>query len=150
NALDLDGSPFTLFHIGSPDDPQDERSRQASHELTLSGTTLGEALGYTAGLYFFDERSSSDANQYFDATTFGPLRSFGDAISRIRSWAGYAQGSYALTERLSMILGIRYTRERRELTRQLENCLGGVCTLGVPLFDGSPDVVQRPDFSKHW
>ena len=52
--------------------------QRGSHELTLTGTTLGEALGYTGGLYYFDEHSSSHANQYFDATTFGPLRAFGD------------------------------------------------------------------------
>jgi iron complex outermembrane receptor protein len=142
NAMDLDGSPFTLFHIGSPDDPQDEKSRQASHELTASGTALGEALGYTGGLYFFDERSSSAASQYFGATTFGPMRSFGEVVSRIRSWAAYAQTSYALSERLALVLGLRHTQERREMLRQLEG--------GVPLFDGSPDLLQRPDWSKRW
>jgi iron complex outermembrane receptor protein len=151
NAMDLDGSPFTLFHIGSPDDPQEENSRQTSHELSLSGTTLGEALGYTGGLYYFDERSSSRATQYF-GTAFGGagLDAFGEVISRIRSWAAYAQGSYALTDRLALVLGIRNTHERREMLRQLENCAFGSCTTGVPLFEGSPDLLQRPEWSQRW
>jgi iron complex outermembrane receptor protein len=127
-ATDLDGSPFSLADIGREGNPQDEKSRQSSHELTVTGSTLGEKLDYVSGLYYFDERSSNNATQYFD-TAFGGLgfRTFGDLVSEIRSWAIYAQGSYALTERLDLVLGLRQTKERREATRNTATCTGADC-----------------------
>jgi iron complex outermembrane receptor protein len=152
NAMDLDGSPFALFHIGSPQRPGDEESRQSSHELMLNGIGLEDRLRYNAGLYFFDERSTSRATQFF-GTAFGGqgLEAVGSVESRVRSWAAYAQGSFALGDRLDLTLGLRQTRERRAITRQTENCLGVFpCDVGVPPFDGSPDRVQRPSFSERW
>jgi len=152
NAMDLDGSPFPLFHIGSPDQPGDEESRQTSQELRLTGTGVQERLRYQTGLYFFDERSTSRASQFF-GTAFGGLglESRGDLVSRIRSWAVYAQISLGLSERLDLTLGVRHTKERRSITRQLENCVGAFpCEVGIPLFDGSPVLVQRPSFSRRW
>jgi iron complex outermembrane receptor protein len=136
NAMDLDGSPFSLFDIGRPENPQDEKSRASSHELSLNGAALAERLRYTSGVFFFDERSSSNANQYFDSASFMggsfPLRVFGDVVSRIRSWAGYAQGTYALVDHLELTLGVRHTEERREITRFVEG------------------AVPRTDRSKRW
>jgi iron complex outermembrane receptor protein len=155
NATDTDGSPLSLFDVGRPENPQDEKSRQSSHELTLNGSVLDENLRYTTGLYYFDERSSNEATQFFDSA-FGGLgfTNFGVVVSRIESYAAYAQGYYSLTDRLDLALGIRHTEERREVLTDTLGCsaaFGGCALVGVPLTPaaGAPRV-RRPDFSDRW
>jgi iron complex outermembrane receptor protein len=160
NQTDLDGSPYAIFHIGWPGNDNKEKSRQSSHELTLSGTTLGEKLRYTTGLYYFDERSSNFGPQEFP-TAFGGLGFLtrGGVVSRVKSWALYGQGSYDLTERLSFTAGIRSTYEKREATRDNEDCsalfqlfFGQRCFRGVSIAPGALPFqrVNRPDVDDRW
>lgn len=53
---------------------------------------------------------------------------FVDAID-IDSYAAYGQGTFALTERLSLSAGLRYTYERKEFTTELKRNAAGVTTL---------------------
>jgi iron complex outermembrane receptor protein len=124
---DSDATPFILFHNGEPWDPVREKSRQHSDELTVSGLLLNEALQYTTGLYYFEERSSTESSSYFGNIDSPPfpapvikLLSRSNLVSKVRAWGAYAQSSYSLTDRLRFNAGIRTTYERRRMDRKFD------------------------------
>lgn len=80
-----------------------------SQELQLSGTGMDERLNWTLGAYYFDEDGVEDdfvAFASFDITSGG--------FFTTEDYALFAQGTYDLTDKLSLTLGIRYTDEEKE------------------------------------
>lgn len=105
--LDLDATPQAFFGVYV-----DEDQHQFSQELQL--TYAGDRLNAVAGLFYFDET---------DLTYSGLL---GPAIGlvtgsindqRNRSYAAYGQIGYALTDRLNLTAGLRYTYEDKDFAR---------------------------------
>ncbi len=85
-----------------------EKQRQFSQEFNLSGE-IG-ALTYVAGLYYFHENVQT--NQIINANvprTFTAILPEGSTDSR----AGFVQGTYNLTDSLSLTAGLRYTDEKK-------------------------------------
>jgi iron complex outermembrane receptor protein len=100
---DTDG---TALNIRRTD--QFESQRQFSQELNLSGD-LGN-LSYILGLYYFDENIQVDSA----VTTFAAnIRANFAPVIETAALAGFVQANYAVTERLSLTAGARYTRERK-------------------------------------
>ena len=100
--------------------------RQLSGELQLSGVTGG--LSYTAGLFVIGERAklsptAAFADIFYTCGCYYPPGNLPRLSTEPRqvgsdSYAGYAQGTYALTDRLSATLGARYSHERKTLDGQ--------------------------------
>ena len=99
--------------VGSPDTPRsprallaepgDQEQGQLSQELQISGRALDGRLRYVAGLFWLAESTRDEA-----------LASGGLELDS-QSRAAYGQGTYDLTERLSVTLGARLGAERKRI-----------------------------------
>lgn len=105
--LDLDATELAIFGVYDFED-QDQFSQE--FQLTYGG----DRLNWVAGLYYFQE----------DDRTYSGL--YGPAIALVtgsvndqhnESYALYGQGTYDLTDRLSLTAGLRYTYERKDFDR---------------------------------
>lgn len=118
-GTDLDGTYFSILESDIS-----VEQRQFSGELQLTGAN--SALSYVAGLFLFRERSKllplgTIQNEvlytcgcFFTADNqpqfTRPRLSLGSD-----SYAGYAQGAYRLSDRLSVTLGARYSYEKKSI-----------------------------------
>ncbi len=117
-GIDID---LLYFNIGQFDPPVNHH--QLSGELQLSGSRGG--LSYTGGLFVISERAKLLPTPAFTDVLYtcgcyytpGTLPELTTEPRQLGtdSYAGYAQGTYKLTGRLSATLGARYTHERKTL-----------------------------------
>ena len=105
-VLDLTDQPVSIYTLYT-----DNRSRQLSQELQLSGKAADGRLNYVVGLYYFDEHSTA----FIGDLLFQSVYFRKDLAVQTRSYAAYAQADYALTDKLSVTLGGRYTRDRKRI-----------------------------------
>ena len=84
------------------------RQHQFSEELTLLGKS--ERFDWVLGGYYFDERNREPLT--LAIVPFG-VSHIQRPLLRARSYAGFGQGEYHLSDRLSVIAGLRYTTERK-------------------------------------
>jgi len=108
--IDFDNTAERIFDVPAIYDDE-----QFSQEFQLNYDS--DNLTFVSGLYYFDGESCGQ----FDAI----LENFGQSLSlpgltrevsgcnNSESYAVYAQGSYSLTDKLSMTLGARYTTEEK-------------------------------------
>jgi len=104
--LDLSDSPIPIFRLYTIND-----SDQFSQEIKLSGTAMNDKLQYSTGIFYFDEDSYSFIADRF----FG-----GGLLAReykvdVESIAVYFDGSYDLTDKMSLIFGGRYTKDEKSI-----------------------------------
>lgn len=133
DRTDVDGTPFEPLLIGFDHGTDAEgysyRQKQFSDELQVSGKLADDRLNYIAGLYYF---SGSDYQRM--QLAFAPDYAFCGAdvcpsyaptgvgaflreyTIKSKSKAVYAQMSYALTDRLNITAGGRWTWEQTKLT----------------------------------
>ncbi len=109
--LDLDATPvnaFSIFYFNEQD--------QVSQEFQLSYE--GERASLVSGLYYFEEDGST-----FDGGMFGNfLIGFaGEAEFKTNSQAIFSQIDYTFTDKLTGILGFRYTEEEKDYYRIVED-----------------------------
>jgi iron complex outermembrane receptor protein len=117
---DTDG---TSLNIRRTDQFEDQH--QFSQELNLIGKT--GALSFILGGYYFDEHILVDSS----VTTFASnLRANFNPVIDTSALAGFAQGSYAITKRISLTAGIRYTRENKKFDQRATNF---ALSTGLPL-----------------
>ena len=95
---------------------QFEDQHQFSQEVNLTGKA--GALTYILGAYYFNEHILVDSSVTTYATNvranFNPTINT-DAI------AGFAQGSFAVTEQITLTAGIRYTSEKKKFDQIATN-----------------------------
>jgi iron complex outermembrane recepter protein len=105
-GFDFDGSPLPMLEPSF-----DTYQKQWSHEAQLTGVAIDDRLNWTGGLYLFHE--DGDLTDY---VTFpgGLLQIYGENYFDNDAWALFAQVNFALTDRLGLTLGARYTDERKE------------------------------------
>ncbi len=139
---------------------------QWSQEFRLSGVSFNDKLEWVFGVYFFEEDSNEKSNLYFfrDVTapspedwpffsvpfpfsprfdTFGDIALFTQGLSSSRevivnnrSSAVFFEGNYALTDKFTVTMGMRYTEDDREFIRGQTRPDGGLQTPACP--DGTP------------
>ena len=95
---------------------------QFTQEIQLSGN-ITDDIDFVVGAYYFEEDFIEDNFQEF-LVNLGPFNNFavlhGPAGAPFayegenRSWAVYANGSWAFTERLAASVGVRYSRDDKE------------------------------------
>ncbi|NEX94787.1 TonB-dependent receptor [Caulobacter sp. 17J65-9] len=105
--LDLDATAFGFFGVYD-----DEAQNQVSQEF--QATYTGDRLTAVGGLYYFREHDLTYSGLYGPdiALVTGSLN---DQTNT--SYAVYGQGSYALTDALSLTAGLRYTWESKDFAR---------------------------------
>lgn len=102
---DLDFTLNELFHTRYFPERQD----QFTQEINLNGE-IGN-LEFVTGVFYYKENVDS----FYNANIFNAILATQGIDVTTESVAGFAQGSYRLTERLSTTLGIRYTRDSKEV-----------------------------------
>lgn len=137
--LDVDGSPLPILDILVL-----QEQEQFSEELRATYEDK-DGLSLTAGLYYFHDNDTTFSGvDNGAATLFGfPVTAFGFQTSSLAetrqktdSYAVFADLTYALTARLNLSAGARYTWENRSSARRFEN-----------FFDPTVSVIQdTPDF----
>ena len=119
NDEDLDAS---IFNILSAHNSQAED--QYTEELQASGTALGERLTYVGGIYYYDTSAKDNsASLSLGGTTPTLFRNhLGD-----ESVATYGQTTYAVTSKIHVTGGLRWTTETKDL--QTQNSAGTACNI---------------------
>jgi len=98
----------------------DSSHDQYTQEVKLVGNTLDGRLDYVAGFYYFYEDNKTDFVDVFTINpapgVFAPLV-LADRIlnNETEAFAGYLQLDYRLTDEITLIGGIRYTDETKEI-----------------------------------
>ena len=124
-GADLDNSAAFVTHtVHFPED-----QTQFTQELLLNGD-LGP-LNVVGGFFYFNEDVTSFFNNQF--ALFSIYQSNGIA-NETNSYAGFVQGTYQLTDALSVTAGVRYTKDKKD----------GVNTSGADFVD--PVIGVIPDF----
>ena len=108
---DFDATGFPIFETR-----REQTNTQFSQEFNGNSDFGGSKFNLTAGLYFFTQRY--DLTQHFTALFFSPLPP-GGALNNIttqrsNSYAAYAEGSYQVTDQVSLTLGGRYTIDTKK------------------------------------
>ncbi|AUN31509.1 TonB-dependent receptor [Niveispirillum cyanobacteriorum] len=114
SSTDFDGSPYVVFEF--PDNR--ERQHQYSGELRYA-SNFSDTVEFTAGLYYFTQEMyiAERRAAYASGPATAPVisRTVGIAKTDDSSYAVFGQGSVKFTDQLSLILGGRYTVEKKEI-----------------------------------
>lgn len=121
---DLDGTPYPEIEQEIQIDHE-----QISQELQLSGRAFNNRLNWIAGFFYFHEQGTDLEDipflQAIAATGMARVgRGFKEYVevgpplfifigTDTKSYAGYGQGTYSLTEKLAVTAGVRYTYEKK-------------------------------------
>jgi iron complex outermembrane receptor protein len=142
-ANDYDGSPFPLIGITGNLTPDltnvsnpgrfYNKTKQLSEEFQIQGKTADGRLDYTIGFYYMHQVNTFDSEvSFFNFYPVGPdVKVHYAQESRSDSFAGFAQGTYALTDQLNLTAGIRYTSDKTQAL-QLPGSDWYGCTQRVP------------------
>jgi iron complex outermembrane recepter protein len=105
-ANDLDGSPILIASTLAS-----LREKQFSQELQLNIDAFGDRLKSVLGAYYFYESNSNLENAYLSE---GLGQFYGPYTNKNKSYALYTHNSVKLTDALSLTLGARYTKDKKE------------------------------------
>jgi iron complex outermembrane receptor protein len=132
----LSGVPGLAGLLISSDGEMD----QWSEELQLLGTAFGDRLNYLVGAFYLNE----DGEQDFAGTLAG-FGEFDEAIdNETDSYAVFADGSYALTDRLSLTAGVRWTKDEKDYTDTCTDSTAPGTDDLPPPFGTGPFIQCRP------
>ena len=106
-SIDLDSTPLPLFSQG------DIRARTDafSQELQINGKKLDDRLNFVAGAFYYNERNPA-------ILTDAPILLGGHAAltptaRSVKSYAGYFDGTFSLTSKLTLLGGYRYSEDHK-------------------------------------
>jgi iron complex outermembrane receptor protein len=106
-AIDPDGSPIDINQ-----NSQKQSQHQISQELQLNGDALNGRLKYTGGLYYFNE---GGFEHDYVTLAAGELQINGTDAIDTSSYAAYVHANYTVTDKLSLILGARYSYDHKTI-----------------------------------
>ena len=98
--LDATTLPFFQIFVGPVD-------KTLSQEFLLNSKP-GSRLQWTAGLNYFQVKDTWDVQASFGGSAFFP---FGGSSTTTKSWAGFADLTYAVTDKLFLTAGARYSHD---------------------------------------
>jgi iron complex outermembrane receptor protein len=133
--IDIDATTLELGDVFVGVD-QDQVSQE------LQAIYQSDRLTVVGGLYYLRENVSSDQIAFADSFTLGFSPGFTRTISddlETTSWAAYTNASFALTDRLNLSAGVRYTEEEKTYNRTTS-----VYLVGTPLPPGAVPTLGTP------
>ncbi len=119
---------------------QFEGQHQFSQEFNLTGKTGG--LTYILGAYYFNEHILVDSS----VTTYPTVRANFNPTINTDALAGFAQGSFAVTDQVTLTAGIRYTSETKKFDQIATNFS---LVTGLPLAT-YPRIYSTKNTYKAW
>lgn len=148
---DIDSTPRSVFHARTITEAE-----QFSNELRYA-TTFEEVVDLTAGVYYF-QQDTAYAEERLLFADFPSLRSLalqavggrltGGGVQRQTTWGLFSQFDVALSDRLTLNVGGRYTVEEKEasINSLLINLgpSGANCAIAANGEDGGCTFVQPP------
>lgn len=118
-AEDSDVSPANIFHYSQAEDVQ-----QHSHELRFGWQS--DRMRSLVGAYylnidgdyiqdsdFFGQTDFDWSEAFFGIPEPGGIRIFSDAAQKTRTWALFGQLDFMLTDQVTLVTGLRYTRDKK-------------------------------------
>ena len=149
--VDVDGSPYRVIAAdgGGTSPGEGLRANEYTEEIQILGKALQQKLSYVAGFYYENENDIDQDNlEVLDLAPLIPVtkaRYLADATDV--SYAGYAQGTYDLSQLtgvkgLGFTAGLRYTIEQTS-AEQLK---------GSPFYDfpGAPSTLKNTVDKLSW
>jgi iron complex outermembrane receptor protein len=107
------------------------RNHTLTQELRLNGN-VAKALDYTVGGFFLDQVTTYESHQILDyvipATPFDFVQN--DPVHE-KIYAGFANGTWHITDALDFNAGVRYTHQDKEYTYVRQNPPGTQDQLGI-------------------
>jgi len=107
------------------------RQHQFSEEFQVLGKSLDDRLNWIGGIFYYDEK----ANQTFtndNFAAFGLLFGPSAYSTESKSIAAYGQADYALTDKLKVSVGLRFSHDKKDFASLTPNGPG----LTAPLVAG--------------
>ena len=101
---DIDSSPFFLFHSGTETE-QEQYSNELRYAVSLN------RLDLTVGGFWFDQNIAYTETR--DLPPLSALTFYGGGAQDHQVLGAFANGKFALTDALSVIAGIRWSREEK-------------------------------------
>ncbi|MDA5194831.1 TonB-dependent receptor [Govanella unica] len=147
---DPDGSPVVLVQTSNVMDTE-----QFSQEFQFTGKAMNDRLTWLAGAYYFKETGSDDVTAnigwgIFEALGI-PLSIHGPTIVDNRSYAAFLNLNYAITDKLNLSGGIRYSEDKKKATVNQYFTDLGILALANPVgkknFD---DVTPKVSLDYRW
>ena len=95
-------------------------AEQFTQEIRLAGL-INESVTYVAGLFYFDEEQTADGGNSINIALAHPI--FGDVLNfrnrsvrsvDTRHASAFGEVTWDITDRFSLVLGARYTDEKKE------------------------------------
>ena len=106
-GTDVDGTRFSRFHTGGF-----LESRAYSNELRYSGSAFDKRLAFTIGSFLYKATIDNVTQQnIFDFAIFNE----GGGNQDTESYAFFTESEYRLTDNWSMLFGLRYSNEKKEV-----------------------------------
>ena len=157
DGFDYDGSPYHFFETQGtltanevkvvPTQGFEQSTRQFSNELQLQGKALDGALDFVVGGYYLNQRFRVESNLTFGHPIFVFPFTYTAQINT-ESIAGFAQGTFKATDRLSLTGGFRWTHDKTRMV-QLPGSLfvgGGTNFFPEETSAGKPSWTVSVDF----
>lgn len=99
---------------------QTGRNRSITQEFQLTSDSAGSPFEWVVGAFYFNDNTRIENEAY--GTCVGttcaaapvPIRTIADA--KTRSYSGYGEGTYSITDTTRITLGLRYTSDYKTLT----------------------------------
>lgn len=145
SLTDNDGTPYALSGGLRAGDGNIINQNQFSQEVQLTTKALQDRLELIVGGFYFTE-SGTDLSRSYSAWPLGTRRlSNVDGDITNKSYAGFGQFNFNITDTLRFTGGLRYTRDERSILRRnrTENTdaaglPNGVTICNVPTAPGAP------------
>lgn len=125
-----------------------QEASQFSQEFRLSGE-INDRLTFVSGIYYLQSEYELRGGLFPDGT-FGTAQSFGavttnDAVNQdTTAWAIFVDGTYELSDKLSLSGGLRYSREDKELEKNfILSSVAGVSGTSVVASDSWSNPTGR-------
>ncbi len=110
SSSDLDSTPLPIFQGGL----LRSTTRAFSQELQLNGKLLDERLNFVAGGYYYNERNPGLIPERPNVVLGNPSPAT-PTERNLKSYAGFADGSFKLTDTLSLLGGFRYSEDHKDV-----------------------------------
>ncbi|MHB9880636.1 TonB-dependent receptor [Pacificimonas sp. ICDLI1SI03] len=118
-SLVLDGIDYVSSTRGfSTPLPSDSWHEQFSQEIKVTGEALDGMIDYVGGIYYINETNETNfANITLPLSGVAGASVSGDRIvsNDTEAYAGYLQGDFHATDRLTLTAGVRYTDEHKTI-----------------------------------
>ncbi len=103
---DIDDTPVQVINTQYSVD----RTRFFTEELQLNGSSFEDRLKWTVGYYYYDTNAEVEAIGV--CIGVAPCGVFGaGSVTQIKSNSVYGQGTFSFTDQLSLLVGLRYSKE---------------------------------------